>query len=66
MFKRKIKDLYFVLGFHATPRPGELIPFQPLIVGIYKNKKNAEKRQQELEKTGMYFRLMVVSIKSDL
>lgn len=66
MFKRKIKDLYFVLGFHATPRPGELISYQPLIVGIYKNKKNAEESQQELEKTGIYFRLMVISIKSDL
>lgn len=66
LFRKKPKVIYCVVAFHVKPRFGTRIDHQPIIIGIFSNKKQAEtyKLNQETDKYHEY--IVIQEIPSDL
>lgn len=68
LFRKKYTTLYCVVGFRYKQKVGEYIDHQPVILGLYKNIKKAEKHKESLE-SGMwkeYSQVIIQRIPSDL
>ena len=68
LFRHKYTTLYCVVGFRYKQKTGEYIDHQPVILGLYKNIKKAEKQKASLE-SGIwkeYSLVLIQRIPSDI
>lgn len=68
LFRKKYTTIYCVVGFHYEKKFAELVEHQPVILGLYKNIKKAEKHKVSLESGTYkeYSRVIIQRIPSDL
>ena len=68
LFRKKYTTLYCVVGFRYKHKTGEYIDHQPVILGLYKNIKKAEKQKVSLESSTWkeYSQVIIQRIPSDL
>lgn len=68
LFRKKYTTLYCVVGFRHEQKAREYTEHQPVILGLYKNRKTAEKRKAYLESGAYkeYALVFIQSIPSDL
>ena len=68
LFRKKYTTIYCVVGFRYEKKFAEWVEHQPVILGLYKNIKKAEKQKESLE-SGMwkeYSQVIIQRIPSDL
>lgn len=63
LFRKKYTTIYCVVGFRYEKKFGEWVEHQPVILGLYKNRKTAEERKAFLE-SGTYKEYAQVFIQS--
>lgn len=68
LFRKKYTTIYCVVGFRYEPKIGKYIDHQPVILGLYKNIKKAEKQKTSLESSRWkeYSQVIIQRIPSDL
>lgn len=68
LFRQKYTTIYCVVGFRYEHKTGEYIDHQPVILGLYKNIKKAEKQKESLEsgRWKEYSQVVIQRIPSDL
>lgn len=66
LFRKKTRMIFVVVGWVAEPKKYTYQKYQPLILGICKNFKNAQRLFTKCESTRLYSRVEIQYVPSDL